>query len=692
MTQSRCQVACALCALLSGAIFCKTVCGQSASLPSPESAPPIVRIAGNDVPSEKASATSSANEGLDDLDALLDSDVTQLRQKQVAPALNLEVSSVSRQKSTIGKSPAAVFVITQEMIRRSGYRTLPDLLRMVPGLHVARITANKWSVSSRGFVDDYNQQLLVQIDGRSVYTPIFGGVVWNWHDMLLDDIERIEVIRGPGSTIWGANAVNGVINIITKKASQTHGYFAEAGGGTEERAFGGFRLGGRQPSGVDWRVSGKWFDRDNGFDPNGMANDGWDQMRLDWRMDWTTVAGDEVTVLGGLFDSNAGLSFFGPFQPFQIGNSPSEGGHFLYRWTRELDSDTQTSFQIWADHYDRGGPSDFILARQTTLDIDWHNQTTWNDRHRLIWGAEFRNIWDDLRPTSGINILNFNPQKRSAYFASAFIQDEVELQPESLFFTAGTKLTENSYTGFEVQPSLRLLRVLDERSVAWAAFSRSVRLPSRTDTNLQLTLVPGFLTAFGNPDAEAESVLSYEVGYRAQPRDWFSWDATAFWHDYNDLLTFVYSSPNTLTAVNIQDVTSYGIEVSSKTQLTERWELNTWYSFLHLTDDHVLPAPASTATSSPRHQAFLMSTFDITRCSDLDFILRYVDDLRNEDVGAYIQGDVRYAWRPTPNLELSIVGQNLFDSTQHELTGNPFVPEVSTLVQRGVYGMLQYRY
>ena len=662
---------------------------------------PNLRLASSIEEREAGSPSEDSTEGsareaednageADDLDALLDTDVTQLRNTQVAPALQMEVSTVSRQKSTVGKSPAAVTVITQEMIRRSGSRTLPDLLRMVPGVHVGKIGASRWSVSSRGFVSLYNQQLLVQIDGRSIYTPIFGGVVWNWHDLLLDDIERIEVIRGPGSTVWGANAVNGVINIITKNAKDTTGAFVEAGGGSEERAFGGFRIGGTSLRGVNWRVSGKGFDRDDGFEPNGLAGDGWEQSRINMRMDWQSNQGDNYTFQGGYFDGSAGSVYASPFITPYNNQTPMAGGNMLFRWTRQHNEDSDTTLQMWADYYENGNNIDFLMVNQTTVDVDLQHRVRWRDRHRLIWGLGYRNVWDDLQTTTGLPIVGFTPPERSAYNVSGFIQDEFEVREDKLFFTVGTKLSENTFSGFEVQPNLRLLCAIDERSVAWCSFSRAVRVPSRTDSDLALTLIPGLLTAFGNPNGVAEPLLAGEVGYRKQPVNWFSWDATLFYHDYNDLATFVLTSPTTLGLRNVQDASSYGAEIACQLDVNEHWKLRSWYSFLRLNERFTFPG--SFPDASPRHQAFLMSTFNLTCRSDLDFITRYVDDLRGQDVGAYIQADVRYAWRPRPNVEVSVVGQNLFEAIHEESTNSPFVPEIGTSPQRGVYGMVQYRY
>lgn len=630
------------------------------------------------------------NSSLDDLDALLDTDVTQLRNTRVAPAFEVEVSTVSRQKSTVGKSPTAVTVINQEMIRRSGARTLPDLLRMVPGVHVGRMNSGRWSVSSRGFVDNYNQDLLVQIDGRSVYTPIFGGVIWSWHDLLLDDIERIEVIRGPGSTVWGANAVNGVINIITKSSADTHGRFLEGGGGTEDLGFAGIRLGGQTAKGMNWRVSGKWFDRGPGFEPSGLAFDGWQQGRVNMRTDWKSSETDSQTFQGGVFQGQTGVGFGNAFFPLAVNDSPASGGNMLYRFNRKHSEDSDTSFQVWSDHYDSGNQFDIVYAKQTTVDVDLNHRFCWKDNHRIIAGMGYRNVWDDLQTTSGFPIVAFTPVQRSTYIASAFVQDEIEMVPEKLFFTAGAKISQNSFSGFEVQPSLRLLSVIDDRSVGWCAVSRAVRIPTRTDSNVDVVLIPGLVNAVGNPNIDSEAMLAYELGFRRQPNKNFSWDATVFYNDYNDLVTYTFVNPATLLALNLQDVNSVGAEIAGEWSVHDDWKIRSWYSYLYLREKHALPSPDP--ITAPRSQAFLMSTYNLNETCDLDLIVRYVDDLRNSNVGAYIQSDLRFAKRFNDHVELSIVGQNLLDPHHQEAIGSPFIPEISTLAERGVYGMLQIRY
>ncbi|MCG8652917.1 MAG: TonB-dependent receptor plug domain-containing protein, partial [Pirellulales bacterium] len=290
----------------------------------------------------------------DELDALLEQDLSSLRRTSVAPALDIEVSTVARQKSTVGRSPAAVFVVNEEMIRRSGARTVPEVLRLVPGLHVAHINGNAWSISSRGFADRFANKLLVQIDGRTVYTPLFGGVFWDVQDLLLDDIERIEVIRGPGSTIWGANAINGVINIITKSASKTHGVYAHAGVGTLQEGFAGARIGSRSQGGVDWRVSGKWYERDRFVDPTGRVDDdGVQQGRVGFRSDWQPCRGDRVTFQGDFYSGSNNLAFDRPSLGFMTAEEEVAGGNVLGRWSRVFDDDSDVSLQLYYDRTDR---------------------------------------------------------------------------------------------------------------------------------------------------------------------------------------------------------------------------------------------------------------------------------------------------------------------------------------------------
>ena len=642
----------------------------------------------------------------DELDDLLDQDLSSLRRTSVTPALDVEVSTVSRQQSTIGRSPAAVFVIDEEMIRRSGARRVPDLLRMVPGLFVGNIDGSKWSISSRGFTNRFANKLLVQIDGRTVYTPLFGGVFWDVQGVLLDDIKRIEVIRGPGATIWGANAVNGVINIITKTAAETHGAYAHIGGGSTEHGFAGARLGGRTENDVDWRVSAKWFDRDSFEDVTGLANDASHQGRIGFRTDWKNRCQDVITFQGDWYDGANNEAKILPLIGLEQSTEDIGGLNVLGRWSRVYDEQSDVSLQLYYDRTDR--ISSGFDQDTNTIDIDFqHRFSPWK-YHQVIWGLGYRNIWDRLQNNQTPAFISANPQRRTLERVAAFLQDEVTLLEDRLYLTLGAKLSYNTYTQAEVQPSVRMLYLPNERSACWAAFSRAVRTPTRATEDIVLigpTLPsPPFppatpILVFGNRDIDSEELLAYEVGYRKQVNQRLSWDAALFFNDYEGLLGTRTIVPALGLPFNefFNDASAhaYGAEISTKFDVNCHWKLQAWYSYLQIEatgDPTSNQDPLGHDGGTPANQAFLMSTWNVNRCTELDVITHYVDSIPFEGIPSYIGLDLRGSYRPSRHVEWTVVGQNLLDSSRPEYRGSPFTGEISTQVPRGVYGMMTLRY
>jgi iron complex outermembrane receptor protein len=616
------------------------------------------------------------------------------------PQFSQPVTTVARQPSTVGRSPAAVFVIDQEMIRRSGARSVPELLRMVPGLHVARIDANKWSISSRGFSSRFARKLLVQIDGRVVYTPLFAGTFWDVQDLLLDDIERIEVIRGPGATIWGANAVNGIINIITKSADDTHGAYVEGGGGTEERGFAGVRVGGVTRNGVHWRVSGKWFERDRQFELHGRAHDDWRQGRLGIRADWAPNCCDAYTVQGDIYTGINGNASDQPPFGLRVADEPVSGGSVLGRWTRTFDEDSDMSLQVYYDRTDRRSFN--FDQNVNTFDVDFQHRSRVGLYHNVIWGLGYRCIWDRLPVVAAPAQVATDPVRRTVYLASAFIQDEMTLLEDALYFTLGTKLSQNSYTNFEVQPTARVLWLPDERSSAWGAVSRAVRVPSRLENDGRVVIgelpPPGSgipLTILGSTDLDAEETMAYEIGYRREPVEWFSWDLALFYNVDQRVTNFrpTLPAPVTFQFFNGSRSRGYGLEIAAELDLTPCWRISGWYSYLQV---QFAAAPNAVVGSdvieggNPTNQVFLMSSWDLGCRWEVDLLARYVDNLPSINVPRYISLDARLAWRPSCRTEITVVGQNLLDSHHTEYATSIFAGEIPTEVQRGVYAMLTW--
>ena len=674
------------------------------------------RCTSQDVPGEVAAASTPSDvelelaleddlsdglgDELDELLSLAEGDVEQLSHvKVVAPALQEVVSTVSRQKSTVGKSPAAVFVISNEMIRRSGARSIPEVLRMAPGVQVHRVDSNKWAISIRGFLGRFSNKLLVQIDGRSVYTPLFAGVYWDVQDVLLEDVERIEVIRGPGATVWGANAVNGVINVITKKAKDTQGVFVEAGGGTE-RGFTSARAGGQIGDNGWYRVYGKWFERGTGgglgFDPA----DDWRMNRGGGRMDWEFDDGASLTLQGDYYDGSSGVRRGVP-QALPTGlttigsDENVRGGNVLARLSQQIDESTNWSLQAYYDHTFREQEDSGLTEDRDMIDIDFQFQSSpWGD-HSIVWGVGYRFNQDEIQnaPFS----LVITPDERGYDLVSGFIQDEMTLIDETLFFTAGSKLEHNDFTGFEFQPSVRLLWTPDETHSIWAAASRAVRTPSRVEDDGRATfppvVPPGLFPVFkGSRDFESEDLMAYEAGYRQQVTNEFAVDVTAFFNDYNDILGVTRGAPTPEppeglilpTLINNSgNAQSYGFEVSSSWQLAPWWRTFGSYSFLRVVGRN---------SNDPQNRLYLQSSWDVTDDIEFDAILRYVDDVPSSAIKHYTVMDLRASWEPSDGVELYVVGRNLLDRDHPEFFTDANRPTSATSVRREVFAGVSLRF
>jgi iron complex outermembrane receptor protein len=621
--------------------------------------------------------------------------------------MNIEVTSASKKAEKLSETAAAVFVITQEDIRRSGVTTIPEALRMVPGVQVARLNASSWAISARGFNDQFAQKLLVLIDGRSVYTPLFSGVYWDLQDTFLDDIDRIEVIRGPGGALWGANAVNGVINIITKRAEDTQGSLLTTGMGTEEKGFAALRHGGLLGESGHYRVYAKWFDRDGG-------PDSWDTTRAGLRADWALGDRDILTAQGDWYDGDrAGRSTIPtltpPFSETLGMESRVSGGNVLLRWERQLSDDSDLHLQLYYDRTEHGEGSGI---QRDTFDLDFQHRFPLGERHEVLWGLGYRSSADDI---PGSATFSVDPGSRHDELLSAFVQDQIALQQDRLQLTVGSKFERNDYTGFEVQPSARLSWRPSGHETAWAAVSRAVRTPSRMEhdgrVNVAALEMPGagvtLVSLFANRDMESEDLLAYELGYRTQASDELFLDIAGFYNCYDDLWTlepgepFVELSPSPPHLVlpsfadNKMSGETYGVELAAQWQATDRWRLDAAYSFLRM-DLHLDADSGDTMLSqaegkSPRHQFSLRSAVDLRENLELDWWLRYVDGLPSLGVGSYVDLDVRLGWQPREDLELSIVGQNLFESGDPQF-GPSFVGNTATSVERGVYAKATWHF
>jgi iron complex outermembrane receptor protein len=645
--------------------------------------------------------------------------VEDLKRLSLEELANLRVTTVSRQESTVGRSPAAIHVITQEDIRRSGATTIAELFRRVPGLSVARVDANKWAVSARGFNDRFANKLLVQIDGRTVYSPIFSGVFWDTVDYPLDDIERIEVIRGPGASTWGANAMNGVINILTKSAGDTQGALLTGGGGTEEQKFGSFRYGGALTEGAGYRVYAKGFARDVSFGVSPAPFDDWSGIRGGFRVDWEAGGAHDLTLQGDYFHGDTERVDFRPqpAPPFVYTNAEHEisnGANVLARWTRALHGKSGWTLQAYWDRSQRRSTGEILIFSMDTLDVDFQHESMLGERHRVVWGLGYRTMDADLTDSrfNGFILAWDRPQRR-LHTPSGFVQDQISLVDDRLSVSLGTKLELNDLTGFEVQPTSRLLWRPTEAQTAWAAVSRAVRTPTLFEDQRSVTQTPVsaplgvtiFPRILANRDLASETVIAYELGYRSQATSSSNVDVAVFYNVYDDLKVFAPAGATTIGAPtgtsfrlsthrNQMQGETYGFELGARWKPRPSWKLYGAYSLLRieLRADAALPALTRSMSEaaerqSPEQQAYLQSSLDLPGNVETDVIGRVVGGLAGfqQPVEGYISMDVRIGWTPREKVRVEVVGQNLLDSHHLELGGSVLAAPLHE-VERGIYG------
>jgi len=578
--------------------------GSGSNLTAPVNSPQDAGAA-NHVAKQGEAGDNGKKNGKDELD-MLDMNLKELSQVSVktaaSGAMGAEVSTVSRTESTVGRSPAAVYVITSEMIRRSGARNIPEALRLAPGVQVAQATQSSWAISIRGFNARYSNKLLVQIDGRAIYTPTFSGVLWDQRQVALEDVERIEVIRGPGAAVWGANAVNGVINIVTKPCAETQGLLLQTGGGDQHRSFNTLRAGGQQGD-LRWRITGLQMDDAPGYTT--LPGGPWDSMRLgqgSFRMDWTPTCCDTLTLQGDFLGEHDATRLFGV-----AFNDPEtvRTTDFLGRWTRKLDDDRDWSVQMFYDNGYRWATGVVSLLHNiNTFDLDCQYHAKPNDRHDVVCGFSYRN-YETTIDAQGPSPYVYVPPYDTFDIISYFVQDTIELRPDRLFLTAGIKLEHNDFTNFEYQPTIRLLATPDDRTAIWGAISRAVRTPSVAERDM---VIYGGLI-HGTRSIRSEQLLAYELGLRRQPTDRLYWDLAAFYNRYDDLIGLYPMFPPPTSTANVGYGGTYGYELVATYEVNCDWRLRGAYSFL--VEDISYGANGGsfsvTQDSYPRNQWFLHS-------------------------------------------------------------------------------------
>ncbi|MEQ1637126.1 MAG: TonB-dependent receptor [Methylococcales bacterium] len=634
--------------------------------------------------------------------------------------VNVQVTSVSKKAQALSDAPAAIFVISHDDIKRSGVTSVPEALRMAPGVEVARISSNKWAISARGSNGSIANKLLVLIDGRSVYTPAFSGVYWDAQDVLMEDIERIEVIRGPGATLWGANAVNGVINIITKTAGHTEGGQLIAGAGTLESGFGSLRYGKKFGNDTYARGYVKGFQRDENKTPSGhSAEDEWNKQQGGFRIDSHLTEQDELTVQGDLYQGKVNQALIIPtlarpfYQPLQDRQAIS-GWNLTSKLQHTFSSTSAAKLQFYYDRYNR---SEFMEKQSIDIiDVDFQHNFQLTDRQNIIWGLDYRYTRDDF---TGSALVSLNPSSRGVQLFSGFVQDEIMLIDETLWFTLGSKFEHNDYTGFEGQPTAKLMWAPAPRHKLWASASRAVRTPSRGENNAsihQLT-VPASAETFntpiavivnGNPNFQSEVLIAYEMGYRFTLTNKASLDLTAFYNDYTKLrgaergaIQLGGTAPNyyllqNLTMDNGYSGSTYGFEMAAVWQMLDWWRWDATYSFLETNFKN----GGELLGASPKHKASIRTGFTPVNDISLDFWLRYTGNataLNTKSatrepfsIPGYLTLDVRLGWKPFKSVELSVTGQNLLDGYHLEYIEENYV--VPTEIARGVYGKVAWEF
>ncbi len=611
-----------------------------------------------------------------------------LKKLSLEELMQVEVTSVSRRAEPLSEVSSAVQVITQEEIRRSGARSIPEALRIASNLEVAQASSQTWAISSRGFNANVGNKLLVMIDGRSVYTPLFSGVFWDVQDTLLEDIDRIEVVSGPGATLWGANAVNGVINIVTKSAKDpsAQGTLITGGAGTEERGLAGIRYGGKLAENVYYRVYGKYFNRDETVLANGMDNeDDWQFGQGGFRIDWDQSDENLLTFQGDIYG--------GDLNRLAGDNSEVSGGNFLTRWNRVISADSDLQVQFYYDRTYRRIPGTFAEDLDT-YDLDFQHRFLLGERNEIIWGAGYRLTYDDVDNSGTVAFL---PEELTRTLLSAFVQDKIEIVEDQLFFTLGSKFEMNDYTGFEVQPSAKLTWLPVTNHTFWGGISRAVRTPSRIDRHLYLPSAPPYVIA-GGPGFESEELLAYEIGYRFVPHERLLVSVSTFFNDYDKLRSVTPGPPRMIQ--NGLEGETYGVEFDASYQVLDWWRVRFGYTYLE-EDIKVRPGFADfnnalgETTVDPRHQFSLRSYWDLPHDFEFDWGVRYVERVHNVSNGmpgsvpGYVEADVHLGWFPTKNLELSIVGQNLVQRRHPEFG---FPAPTRAEIERSVYGKITWRF
>lgn len=593
-----------------------------------------------------------------------DGDLADLSIEQLS---NIVITSVSRQEERLGNAAASIYIISAGDIRRSGVRSVPEALRLAPNLQVARLDARNYAITARGFGSVFQNKLLVLVDGRTTYSPLFSGVYWDILDLVMEDIERIEVISGPGATMWGVNAVNGVINVITKSAKDSAGGLASVAAGANEKD-GTARYGARLPNGGHYRLYARYMQVDDTRTEAGVnTRFGMQRRQAGFRADLDLWNGG-LTVSGDAFQGRMA----------QLGTRDIavSGANLVSRYTRKLADDSDLRLQLVLDHTERNQPANFI-DRLDTAEFEAQHAVRLGARHAVVWGGGYRHSWD--RVTSGG--FAFLPGELDMHWGNLFAQDEIALG-ERVRATAGLKVETNSYTGAEYLPSLRLAWNPDPRQLLWGSLARTVRAPSRIDRDLYAPAKPimiagkPYFLLGGGPDFESEVANVAELGFRDQPAASLSYSATLYYGQYDKLRTQEPVPVFGFTHRNGGNAITRGLELWGRWQAGRNWRLS---GGMVLQDIRFSPdagskdasAGTTLGTNDPKLHWLLRSAYDFSDTQQLDAALRYNGKLPNPAVPSYYEMDLQWLWKPRPDLDVALIGQNLLHSKHPEFGALP---------------------
>jgi iron complex outermembrane receptor protein len=605
-----------------------------------------------------------------------------LKQLSVEELMNVEVYSASRHLERTQTTPSAIFVLTNEDIRRSHATSVPEALRLVPGVQVGRVDANKWAVSMRGFNSREANKLLILVDGRSIYDPLFSGMLWESQDFMLEDVDRIEVIRGPGGTLWGANAYNGVINIVTRAAADSLGALGAVTAGNEEKYTVAARYGWRPSDRQAARVYVKAYERDTGYAATIAPYDASRMRRGGFRWDWSDGERNQLRISGDAFTADTGIRE----NPAQVQDVEHEGRNVLTHWNHALSPENSVQAQFYYDHVDY--TSFGFTQHRDTYDLELQQSVQAGSRHLIVWGAGARSMYDDT--SSGLpGLVDVLPLHRADNLTDVFAQDTLSLVPERLNLTVGLKYERTDYAPSEWLPNVRLAWTPTPEQTWWMAAGEATRVPSRLESDLTFFSTVRIGDAF-----RAEHVRAYELGQRQLVSPHFWYDIALFYNDYDDLRTGEAGGQ----LGNLMRGHSSGVEVALRWEPTDHWRIDTAYTWLAM---GLNLDPASTSDPgqlayieglAARNQASLRSALDLPHGVQLDTTLRYVGRLASLNYPAYTELDLGLTWTARPGMDLTLVGQNLLDAHHPEQAFAFSGSGMATDVQRGVYGRVTWQF